>query len=146
MSITLNDVKVLTDELTALRSRLEASDVVSSKVTTLLASIEAALSDTADAVVEAAGRKPDDTALKELIRAISALKITAPAVNLAPVFNVPESPAPTVEVNPVFNVPAVNPVFNVPERTTPAWASISVRPVRDLRTGDVTEYIVKRIS
>lgn len=140
MILTPRDLALLTEEITALKTRLETNNAASGKVLAVLGGIESALSDAAEAIDKATSREPDDRMMKELVRAISALKLTAPEINMAPVFNVPPSPPPTVEMHPIFNVPPA------PERTAPAWSSIRVEPKRDARTGEVLEYIIKRIA
>jgi hypothetical protein len=140
MSLNLQDVTKLAEDIAALRDQLGAKKASDEKALAVLAGIEAALADTAEAVGKAAEKEPDQRAMQALVQAIKDLKFEATSVDLRPTFNVPESPAPKIEFNPSINVQPA------PERETPAWKSIKVQPKRDVRTGEVLEYIITRLS
>lgn len=79
-----------------------------------LRGVEAAVSELI-AMREVAAEEPDRSDAKAMLRvaeriaeAISGLRIEAPAVELAPHFNVPQTPAPTI------NLPPMQPSFTVP--------------------------------
>lgn len=141
MSLNLQDVTKLAEDIAALKAQLTAHNAASGKVLAVLGGIEAALTDTAESVAAAAEKEPDDRPMRDLVQAVRALKLEAPAIDLRPTFTVPESPAPAIEFKPNITV---QPAPAAPE--APAWKSIKVQPRRDQRTGEVLDYIITRLS
>lgn len=106
-----------------------------SKVTSILAGIETAMSELAEAA--------DPSVLAEAIERLNAtlakLRLAAPQVTVSPTIKVEPTPVQVkVEPTPVQ--------VNVAQPDAKPWSQLSVQPHRDRLTGDVTSYTIKRVK
>lgn len=106
-----------------------------SKVTNLLAGIEASMAELAESA--------DPNALVEAVERLNAtlakLRMAAPQVTVNPTIKVEPTPVQVkVEPTPVQ--------VNVAQPDAKPWSQLSVQPHRDRLTGDVTSYTIKRVK